>query len=255
MTLPAQHPARATPAVGILYPGHAAEDDYPTFEETADGAVHLPLVHTTIGVDEHTPESLLETGSARRLADGARRLIAEHPVDSVMWACTSGSFVYGYDGALAQARALQEVADVPASSTSLAFLHALQALGVGQVAVAASYPSDLAAHFEALLARSGVDVVTFAAHGIFTAAEVGLMGREDVVAMARAVDVPQAEAMLIPDTAMHSLGWIRHLEDALDKPVLTANQVTVWEGLRLSGRTVPALPALGQLDAVDARAR
>lgn len=241
------------PVVGILYPGHAAEDDYPSFEETTGGAVRLPLVHTTIGVDEHTPEALLETGAPWRLADGARRLLAEHPVDSVMWACTSGSFVFGHDGALTQVRALQEVAGAPASSTSLAFLRALEALDITQVAVAASYPSDLAAHFEALLARAEVDVVTFSAHGIFTAAQVGQMGREDVIAMARAVDVPAAEAMLIPDTAMHSLGWIRDLEETLGKPVLTANQVTVWEGLRISGRPVPVLPALGRLAAVPVR--
>ncbi|GAA1184492.1 maleate cis-trans isomerase family protein [Nesterenkonia xinjiangensis] len=241
------------PTIGILYPGHAAEDDYPAFEEAAGGAVRLPLVHTTIGVDEHTPEALLETGSAARLAEGTARLLADHTVDAVMWACTSGSFVYGHDGAAEQARAVQEVAGVPASSTSLAYLHALEALDVRHVAVTASYPADLAEHFRALLGRAGVDVVTFAAHGIFTAAEVGLMGRDDVIAMIRAVDVPQAEAMLVPDTAMHSLGWIPELEEALGKPVLTANQVTIWEGLRLTGRPAPALPMLGRLDSVPGR--
>ncbi|MDS2173221.1 maleate cis-trans isomerase [Nesterenkonia sp. CL21] len=235
------------PTVGILYPGHAAEDDYPAFEEACGGAVRLPVTHTTIGVDEHTTQALLETGSPARLAEGAQRLLAEHPVEALMWACTSGSFVYGFDGAHDQTRTLEQAAGVPTSSTSLAYLHALQTLGVRRVAVAASYPADLAEHFQDLLGRAGVDVVAFASHGIFTAAEVGLMGREDVVAMIRAVDVPQAEAMLVPDTAMHSLRWIPDLEESLGKPVLTANQVTVWEGLRLTGRPMPVLPQLGCL--------
>lgn len=238
---------RTTPAVGILYPGHAAEDDYPALEAALGGTIRLPLVHTTIGVDEHTPEALLDTGSAERLAEGARRMNAEHPVDSMMWACTSGSFVYGYDGAHAQARALEEVAGVPASSTSLAYLHALEALGVSKVAVAASYPDDLAQHLRALLERAGIDVVTFAAHGIFTAAEVGLMGEADITRMIREVDVVEAEAMLVPDTAMHSLRWIDSFEAALGKPVLTANLVTVWEGLRITGHPVPELQRLGRL--------
>ena len=39
---------------------------------------------------------------------------------------------------------------------------------------------------------------------------------------------------------------IEALEDAVGKPVLTANQVTVWKGLHLLGE-VPALPGLGTL--------
>jgi maleate cis-trans isomerase len=45
---------------------------------------------------------------------------------------------------------------------------------------------------------------------------------------------------------MHSLAWLDELEAAAGMPVLTANQVTVFEGLRLAGR-VPPLPGLGAL--------
>ena len=43
------------------------------------------------------------------------------------------------------------------------------------------------------------------------------------------------------------------LTEALGKPVLTANQVTVWEGIRLAvdsvaGRHAPMVPELGVLD-------
>ena len=48
-------------------------------------------------------------------------------------------------------------------------------------------------------------------------------------------DHADAEALLIPDTAMHTLGVIDKIEQRIGKPVLTANQVTVWEGLRLAG--------------------
>ena len=90
------------------------------------------------------------------------------------------------------------------------------------------------------------EVVHLGSHGINTAAEVGTLGREQVLAMVRAADVPSAQAVLVPDTAMHSLAWVEELEAAVGKPVLTANQVTVWEGMRIAG--VPAmLPGLGSL--------
>lgn len=89
--------ARVT--VGILYPGHAAEDDFSTLDSTFQDAeappVRLPVAITTIGVDEHTPQALRETGSHPRLLAGAQRLLTQQRVDSLMWACTSGSFVFG----------------------------------------------------------------------------------------------------------------------------------------------------------------
>jgi maleate cis-trans isomerase len=45
---------------------------------------------------------------------------------------------------------------------------------------------------------------------------------------------------------MHTLAIVDRLEAAVGKPVLTANQVTVWKGLELLG-PVPQLPGLGAL--------
>ena len=52
-------------------------------------------------------------------------------------------------------------------------------------------------------------------------------------------DNPDAEAILVPDTALHTVAWLEQLEAAVGKPVLTANQVTFWEALRLAGRLQP----------------
>ncbi|MCQ4042398.1 aspartate/glutamate racemase family protein [Streptantibioticus rubrisoli] len=224
-------------AVGFLYPGHSAEDDYPRLERllAASGPpVPLPLVHTDIGEDAHRVDALLEMGSAPRLADGARQL-AGTGVRAVVWACTSASFVFGWAGAGEQVRELSRVAGLPASSTSFAFAHAVRALGVRRVAVAATYPREVAGRFAAFLAEAGAEVVRARCSGIVTAAEVGTWGREEVLRLARGGDHPDAEAVLLPDTALHTAAWLDDLEAAVGKPVLTANQVTVWEGLRLIG--------------------
>ncbi|MEU6137902.1 maleate cis-trans isomerase [Nocardioides sp. NPDC047086] len=233
------------PVIGLLYPGHAAEDDFPALENALGGTIWLPLVHTSMGRDEHTVAALLDTGSADRLAAGADA-IGVHSPDAVMWACTSGSFVFGWDGAAAQAAAIGERLRCPASSTSIAFIEAARTLGLRKVAVAASYPEELAGHFRSFLAAGGIEVVSFGASGIFTAVDVGRLGPDAVLEMTLAVDVPDAEAVLVPDTAMHTLTCIDTLEKALGKPVLTANQVTIWEGMRLAGVSRP-LPGLGEL--------
>jgi maleate cis-trans isomerase len=57
---------------------------------------------------------------------------------------------------------------------------------------------------------------------------------------------PGGGGVLLPDTALHTASHIPTLEKELGKPVLTANQVTVWEALRLADRKVNA-PELGAL--------
>jgi maleate cis-trans isomerase len=240
------HPARTAPGtVGFLYPGYSAEDDYPRLASLLGGGVRLPLVHTDIGEDAHRVDALLEMGSAARLAAGVAELTALG-AEAVVWACTSASFVFGWEGAREQVRELAQTAALPASSTSFAFAHAVQAVGAERVAIAATYPEDVAEHFRSFLKAAGAEVVAMRGSGIITAAEVGTWGRAEVLRLARAGDHPDADAVLLPDTALHTAAWLPDLEAALGKPVLTANQVTVWEGLRLLGRQVRC-PRLGAL--------
>jgi maleate cis-trans isomerase len=220
-----------TPTVGFLYPGYSAEDDYPTMERLL-GDVRLPLVHTAMPVDAHRVDALLDIGQDTVLAAGVTAL---GPVDAVVWACTSGSFVFGWDGAQQQVDGVAKAAGVPASSTSFAFTEALHALDIHRVAVAATYPQDVADRFAAFLAVAGVEVVALSCRGIITAAEVGTLRREDVLDFVAANDHPDAEAVLVPDTALHTVAWLDELEARVGKPVLTANQVSVWAGLRLAG--------------------
>ncbi|MCI2417221.1 maleate cis-trans isomerase [Saccharopolyspora sp. K220] len=220
---------------GILYPGYSAEDDYPTLERLLGGGVRLPLVHTLMREDAHRVDALLDIGSPDVLADGARELVDEHRVQSVIWACTSGSFVFGWQGARDQVEKLQAVTGLPTSSTSFAFVHAAAQLGLRRVAVAATYPADVAAKFVEFLHAADLDVVRLSSRGIVTAAEVGTLGRADVLEFAAANDDDLADALLMPDTALHTAAWLGDLEDRLGKPVLTANQVSAWEALRLAG--------------------
>jgi maleate cis-trans isomerase len=219
--------------VGILYPGHSAEDDYPAMERVL-GDVGLPVVHTAMPEDAHRVDALLDIGAADVLAEGARELRALG-VHTAVWACTSGSFVFGWDGAAEQVAGVRTAAGVPASSTSFAFVHAARRLGVRRVAVAATYPRDVAERFADFLARGGIEVVALSCGGIITAAEVGTLSRDDALAFLAGGDHPEAEAVLVPDTALHTAAWLDEAEERLGKPVLTANQVSAWEGLRLAG--------------------
>ncbi|MQA16438.1 MAG: maleate cis-trans isomerase [Pseudonocardiaceae bacterium] len=233
--------------VGILYPGHSAEDDYPTAQRLLGPDVRLALVHTEMREDAHRLDALLDIGGDDVLAAGAARLPR---LDSIVWACTSGSFVFGWHGATQQVAALRRAAGVPASSTSFAFTDAAAALGARRVSVAATYPGEVAERFVEFLAHADIDVVRLSSRGIVTAAEVGSLGRDDVLDFAEANDHPDADVLLMPDTALHTVGLLGDLERRVGKPVLSANQVSIWQGLRLAGADLQR----GELGTLFARA-
>src|SRR5438128_1905418 len=108
--------ARTT--VGVLYPGYAAENDYPVMEKLLGPDVALPVVHTSVGEDAHRLDALLDLGRPERLREGAEELLGLG-VDAVIWACTSAGFVFGWEGARHQVAVLGEQLGVPASSTSI----------------------------------------------------------------------------------------------------------------------------------------
>lgn len=154
--------------VGILYPGYSAEDDYPTMEKLLGEDVLLPLVHTELKSDDHTPEAMKAAGDPDVLEKGAKELASKN-LNSIIWACTSGSFAWGWDDARKQVKDLEKIAGVPASSTSFAFVDAAKHLGLKRVAIAATYPENLAVLFKTFLQKADIEVVQLASKGVFTA--------------------------------------------------------------------------------------
>lgn len=231
--------------LGFLYPGFGAEDDYPFMQTLVPSGVTLNLTHTSVGVDAHEVDALLDLGKSERLLEGAESLRASAP-GAVMWACTSGSFVFGVNGAKQQADEVGAALGVPASSTSLAFVDAIRHLGLTKVAIAATYPEDVSRHFRQLLEDAGITVVSLVSHDIETAALAGELDDDGVVELAKSNNPDEAEVVLLPDTAMHTARLIPRLEASLGKPVLTANQVTLWQAMRLAG-VLARIPEMGTL--------
>lgn len=224
--------------LGFLYPGHAAEDDYPYLATRMHPRVRAEVVHTSIGEDAHRVDALRDMGSTPRLLEGARVLV-DRNVSAVVWSSTSASFVFGWEGAKEQVTTLEDALAVPASTTAFAFVAAATAIGAQRVAVVATYPDEIARRFEEFLRIGDIEVCQVSSQGIVTAAEVGTLRKHKVLEMAIKNDRGDADALLVPDTALHTAAWLEDLEVAVGKPVLTANQVTFWEALRLIGHLRP----------------
>ncbi|MFI7493873.1 Asp/Glu/hydantoin racemase [Kocuria sp. M4R2S49] len=185
---------------------------------------HHPMV-----VDEIMASAL---GDDAEVRSTARCLTAVAP-EAVVFACTSGSFVNGIEGARKISAAIGEEVHAPAVTTSEALLEALDALAVTRLAIATPYVPKLTERLEDFLAADGRSVVGTAGLGLDRLIwHVPYNVTADLV---RRADHPDAEAVFVSCTNLPTFHIIATLEEELGKPVLTANQVTAWAGLRRLG--------------------
>jgi maleate cis-trans isomerase len=224
--------------IGLVFPGGGPEGDYYRFERALDGAVRVYFANSRIGPSargqDHDPEALAATGRIDWILEAADRLRGVG-LDVIEWACTSGSFIGGRAYADKQVTALAEYMNIPASSTSLSFVAALRHLELRRVAVVATYPEPAAQAFATFLEEC--DIAACGLHWLdapsgWDAALIPQATLEAAVAKAARSDV---DALLIPDTALPTLHLIEDLERIADRPVLTANAVTLWHAMMLAG--------------------
>lgn len=236
-----------TARIGLLSPLRELPGEIQDLAAAATPPVALWQV-ITASSDDHSLAALRATAAEEALSAGARRLARWRP-DAVAWACTSGSFVLGRAGALAQVAAIEGVAHAPATSTSLAFVEALAALGIDEVVAVAPYPAAAAAAFAEFLREWGVAVSAAVALGCDGPST---SERLDAATVERALaDVGDGVPVLLPDTAVWGIEIHRELAPRLAAPLLVANQVTLWHALALAGCATD-IAALGVLAGVPA---
>lgn len=222
--------------IGLLYPTGGGEHEYYELAEALDWRVRPFLVCAGLagGDHSHAPEAMKRTADIEALEVTARSLVPLRP-DAVTWACTSGSFILGREYAQAQASAISAVTGCPASSTSLAFARALETLRIDRVGVVATYPEPAANAFAAFLNEFGITVEAMLCLGAPNGRASYRIPAARVMETAGDLDSSAVQAILIPDTAIAMFQAASQLEESLGKPVISANQATLWDVLRLAG--------------------
>jgi maleate isomerase len=151
----------------------------------------------------------------------------------VAYLCSSGSFVNGLAGEQELREDLASAGFRQTVTTSGAMLDALEHLGVSRVAVATPYDAALAERLELFLGEAGVETVGSAHLGL--PGGIWQVPYDGVARLVLEADRPEAEAIFVSCTNLPSYDVIAPLEAHLGKPVLSANQVTMWAALRLMG--------------------
>jgi maleate isomerase len=175
----------------------------------------------------------------------AAKLLATLSPHALAYVCTAGSFLDGSRGTRALLDDLQCFVACPVVATSAVMVEALRYLDVRRLGLATPYPEDVTQAERRFLMNSGFDVVSCACLGR-SGAEVRPTTFQEILALVRAVDRPDAQAIFISCTDLRATEMVDHLEREFHKPMLTSNQVTLWGILRALGIS-DSMDSLGQL--------
>jgi maleate isomerase len=140
---------------------------------------------------------------------------------------------YGYDQKIIQS-IKEKSGGLPATTTSSSVVEALKRLSVTKISMATPYLEPVAKIGMQFVQDSGIQVLDMKWLGK-AGFEIAEVSKETLYTLVKAVDRPESEAIFISCTSLHTIELIRFLEADLKKPVITSNQATFWNMLRLAG--------------------
>jgi maleate isomerase len=226
--------------VGVLTP-HAAAGPEDELRAMAPGRVVADVVRIPAtpgpGGAEITPPA---TSAGLRalteppvLDEAARRLPAS--IDAAGYASTTSAYAIGFEREAQLVSRLSAVLAVPVASTCAAAVLGLRALGVRRVALVGApwFDGELNDLGAAYFRSQGFDVVSSAPAAL--SKEPDLIASSDVVAWTSRHVGDDAEGVFIGGNGFQAAAAIEPLEAAIARPVLTANQVLLWELLAQVG--------------------
>ena len=168
---------------------------------------------------------------------GPARTLGEVKPAVVVLAHTASSYVVGFAHEQGLVDRIAALTGTPVITAAGAVRAALQHLGVKKLALGTPYPESISALGKTYWQAAGFDLVGYRRlEGVVNIYEETEARTQE---LARATNVPTADAVLISGTGLPTVGALDPLERELGKPVLSSNQAMLWRALRASGVSTP----------------
>jgi len=225
---------------GLLVPSSNSTQE-PEFVEMLPPSVSLHVTRLTLSrIDADSTLNIVA-----ELEKESRKL-ADAQVDVIMLAATAPStrMGKGYDAQLIQR--MEAAGGRPATTAATAMLDAFAAMNIRRVALAAAWAEATNKWVAAFLESHGIEVVSQLAMGVVSNNEVARLSPDTAFENGRKADRKEADAVFLACGNWPTTSIVEKLERAVGKPVLTTNNMAVWQALKKMG-VRERVPGFGQL--------
>jgi len=170
----------------------------------------------------------------RKEAQHATRELATAKCDTLLYACTSGSFVGGHKWEADLVDEMEQIAGVKCLTASGALSSALKIYGKKKISIITPYCDGLTKLLHSYFTSEGYEVLSVKGLGIEDNVEIGK--QPPSVSFSLAKQVPkETELLVISCTDFRTIENIEILEKDLGIPVVSSNQASLWAALRICG--------------------
>jgi maleate isomerase len=212
----------------ILATDHTTEPDYQRMVASRRIGVYvarIPYANPT------TPENLRKMQPA--LTAGAALILPDETLDTICYSCTSASVVIGDTEIEAAIHAAKP--GVPVVTPPMAGVRGLRALGAKKISILTPYTVRTTQPMVAYFAAHGFEIASVTCLGFEDDREMARIAPASLVDLARDTMDDSADALFVSCTALRSALAVVAMEEATGRPVVTSNQATAWNCLRLCG--------------------
>lgn len=227
--------------IGLLYPETGLLDEE-YWQFSPEGvAVFIGRTEVPGKASVGVLEAMAESRQVERMAKG----MAQLGLNSLTYACTAAGFIGGVGSDKKLCDRLENLTGIKTTCTITGVVNALHVLGVKRISIATPYIDELDRKLASFMTDSGFEILVQEGLGTYGVA-INFVPISDVYQLAKRVDHPDADAIFIACTGLRSLEIIDALEQDLGKAVVSANQATMWDALRVAGVN-PYLTGAGSL--------
>lgn len=187
--------------------------------------VSLHLARTPYEPVPVSTEMAKLVSNSQHLAAATRDVLHVEP-EVVAYLCSSGSFINGLDYERSLREAICDAGAPAAVTTSGALVEVLRQLDLKRVSVLTPYDAELTGKLHDFLAEAGTETV--ASDHLGLGGGIWKVSYRTIAERLIAADHSDAQGIFVSCTNLPTYDLIEPLETALGKPVLTANQLTMW---------------------------
>ena len=191
-------------------------------KEVAFYTSHIPATNPL------TPENLRKMKP--RLQAVVRSIVPAHPLDVVVYGCTSASIAIGYEGVRAEIQAVRP--EVAVVTPSTAALKGLEALGIQKITLMTPYVDEVNQMLRNFFESHHIEILNMSSFCLKTDLQTAHIPPLALQKAALATCHPDAQGIFIACTAFRAMEALENLEGALGKPALSSNQCLIWESLQ-----------------------
>lgn len=185
---------------------------------------------TRVFLEEISVETLLEMKKGLKRA--ARELKTAE-MNVIVYGCTSGSLIKGLHFDKEIITEIEEETQIKATTTTTAILNALELLDVEKIAIGTPYPDEINVKVREFFEGSGYEVTNLIGLNIVPDVDVGKQEPHVAFNLGKKVNTEDADCVFLSCTDFRTVEILEPLEDCLGKPVISSNQASLWEALRI----------------------